>query len=149
MQIENEFGFIGPDETYIRHIKATAKNALRDEVILFTTDPPDKAAHGTLRDSELYTCVPPACRGSGGVTPKPPRNVASGTCQIDVTWTVLAHMLANEGLAKEQQDDTCSIWHSQIDVTWTGSAHLLADEGLAKSNKTTCIASGICRERLI
>lgn len=58
MQIENEFGFIGPDETYIRHITATAKNALRDDVILFTTDPPDKAARGTLSGSELYTCVP-------------------------------------------------------------------------------------------
>ncbi|BDA51062.1 probable beta-galactosidase [Coccomyxa sp. Obi] len=57
VQIENEFGFIGPDETYIRHIKATAKNALKDDVILFTTDPPDKAPRGTLTGSELYTAV--------------------------------------------------------------------------------------------
>ena len=57
-QIENEFGFIGPDETYMRHITKTAKNALRDEVILFTTDPPDKAPRGTLKGGELFTCAP-------------------------------------------------------------------------------------------
>lgn len=57
-QIENEFGFIGPDETYMRHITKTAKNALRDDVILFTTDPPDKAPKGTLKGGELFTCAP-------------------------------------------------------------------------------------------
>lgn len=62
VQIENEFGFVGKDsgadETYIRHLLNTAKNALGSDVIFFTTDPPDNAYYGTLRGGEVYTWAP-------------------------------------------------------------------------------------------
>lgn len=56
MQIENELGFIGPDETYLRHISQIAKEALgdHDDDILFTTNPVYNQDNGVLRD-EMYT----------------------------------------------------------------------------------------------
>ncbi|EIE21208.1 hypothetical protein COCSUDRAFT_57119 [Coccomyxa subellipsoidea C-169] len=52
-----KFGSLGLDETYLRHITETARNALRDDVILFTADPVDVAEKGTLSGRELFTTV--------------------------------------------------------------------------------------------
>lgn len=57
-QIENEFGFIGPNEPYMRHLTAIAKAALGPDHILFTTDPPVHVKRGSLPGSELLTCGP-------------------------------------------------------------------------------------------
>ncbi len=57
VQIENEFGFVGPNEPYMRHLIAIAKKAFGDDHILFTTDPPPLVQQGSLRGSELLTCA--------------------------------------------------------------------------------------------
>lgn len=56
-QMENEYGFCGSDRTYLRHLVATARQHLGDDVILYTTDPPPNVARGSLPGDEIYTCV--------------------------------------------------------------------------------------------
>lgn len=55
--MENEYGYCGSDPAYIRHLLGTARAALGDDVILFTTDPPALAASGSLPGGELFTCA--------------------------------------------------------------------------------------------
>jgi beta-galactosidase len=57
LKVENEYGFCGSDRTYLRHLVATARQHLGDEVILYTTDPPPNVARGSLPGDEVYTCV--------------------------------------------------------------------------------------------
>ncbi len=54
-QVENEYGYCGSDADYIRHLLRTAKAALGDDVIFYTTDPPSLAEAGSLPGDELYT----------------------------------------------------------------------------------------------
>ena len=48
LQIENEFGFVGPDEQYLRHLHVLAAANLVDDVVLFSTDPPSVITKGSL-----------------------------------------------------------------------------------------------------
>ncbi|KAK9816677.1 hypothetical protein WJX72_003581 [[Myrmecia] bisecta] len=57
VQVENEYGFFGPDPDYIRHLAALAKSALGDEAVIFTTDPPSIIANGTLAGDQVYSVV--------------------------------------------------------------------------------------------
>lgn len=56
--MENEYGYCGSDSDYIRHLLATAKAALGDDVIFYTTDPPSLIQAGSLPGDELYTLAP-------------------------------------------------------------------------------------------
>ena len=47
-QIENEFGFVGPNEPYLRHLHTLARDNLGDGVQLFSTDPPAVIDKGSL-----------------------------------------------------------------------------------------------------
>ena len=58
MQIENEFGFVGPDENYLRHLHTLARDNLVDDVVLFSTDPPAVIDKGSLGGGYSYACVP-------------------------------------------------------------------------------------------
>ena len=58
LQIENEYGYCGSDKAYLRHLLATARQQLGDDVILFTTDPPDIAHLGSLPGDDVFTCAP-------------------------------------------------------------------------------------------
>ena len=58
LQVENEYGYCGSDRAYLRHLLATARQQLGDEVILFTTDPPDLVHVGSLPGDEVFTCAP-------------------------------------------------------------------------------------------
>lgn len=48
LQIENEFGFVGPNEPYLRHLHTLARDNLGDDVQLFSTDPPAVIDKGSL-----------------------------------------------------------------------------------------------------
>ena len=52
VQVENEFGFVGPNEPYLRHITDTARQGLGNEVVLYSTDPPSVITKGTLGGSD-------------------------------------------------------------------------------------------------
>jgi beta-galactosidase len=54
-QVENEYGYCGSDKGYLHHLLSTAKAALGDDVIFYTTDPPTLAAAGSLSGDEVYT----------------------------------------------------------------------------------------------
>ena len=56
-QVENEFGFVGPNEPYLRHIVQTARQGLGDEVVLYSTDPPSVINKGTLGGHYVYACA--------------------------------------------------------------------------------------------
>ena len=58
LQVENEYGYCGSDRAYLRHLLATARQQLGDDVILFTTDPPDLAHLGSLPGDQVFTCAP-------------------------------------------------------------------------------------------
>ena len=47
-QIENEFGFVGPNEPYMRHLHTLARDNLGNDVQFFTTDPPAVITKGSL-----------------------------------------------------------------------------------------------------
>lgn len=57
-QIENEFGFLGPNERYLRHLLATARASLGEEALIYTTDPPPNLGKGTLPGADVYSCAP-------------------------------------------------------------------------------------------
>lgn len=57
MQVENEFGFIGPDQTYMRHLTNTMKSMLHDDVIWYTTDPPDVVNQGGPGNDLVFSYV--------------------------------------------------------------------------------------------
>lgn len=59
-QIENEFGFVGPNEPYLRHLLATARASLGEDALIYTTDPPPNLGKGTLAGDDVYTCAAPA-----------------------------------------------------------------------------------------
>jgi beta-galactosidase len=52
-QAENEFGFIGPDMTYMTHMISTIRN-YANSVILYTTDPPGVITKGTPGMDQVY-----------------------------------------------------------------------------------------------
>ena len=56
-QVENEFGFVGPNEPYLRHLNSTARNALGDNVVLYSTDPPSVIDDGTLGGNYVFACA--------------------------------------------------------------------------------------------
>ena len=58
VQIENEFGFVGPDEPYLRHLHTLARDNLVDYVVLFSTDPPAVITKGSLGGSYSFACAP-------------------------------------------------------------------------------------------
>ncbi len=58
MQVENEFGFIGPDATYMRHMTLTMQSMLHNDVVWYTTDPPDVAHQGGPGPGLVFTCAP-------------------------------------------------------------------------------------------
>lgn len=57
-QIENEFGFLGPNERYLRHLLATARASLGADALIYTTDPPPNLGKGTLPGADVYSCAP-------------------------------------------------------------------------------------------
>ena len=57
LQIENEFGFVGPDENYLRHLHTLARDNLVDDVVLFSTDPPAVIDKGSLGGSYSFAWV--------------------------------------------------------------------------------------------
>ncbi|BDA42797.1 beta-galactosidase [Coccomyxa sp. Obi] len=57
VQVENEYGYCGHNREYIRHLLRTARAALGDDVVFYTTDPPSLAEAGSLPGNELYTVV--------------------------------------------------------------------------------------------
>ena len=68
-QVENEYGYCGSNTVYLRHLLATARQQLGDNVILFTTDPPDIARLGSLPGAEVLTCALPEIRGNAITKP--------------------------------------------------------------------------------
>lgn len=60
LQVENEFGFIGPNEKYLRHLVGTVRASVGDDVLIYTTDPPPNIAKGTIPGHEVYRCYPPS-----------------------------------------------------------------------------------------
>lgn len=54
-QIENEFGFVGPDLPYLKELLRIAREILGDDVIIYTTDPPPRLANGTIPGPDVYT----------------------------------------------------------------------------------------------
>lgn len=54
LQVENEFGFVGPNEKYMRHLVGTVHTVLGDDLIIYTTDPPPNIATGSLADDSVY-----------------------------------------------------------------------------------------------
>ena len=54
-QVENELGFFKDDKAYVRHLVATARRHLGNDVVLYTTDPPAVAARGSLLGGEVFT----------------------------------------------------------------------------------------------
>ena len=52
--MENEFGFVGPNEKYMRHLVHTARASLGDAALIYTTDPPPNIAKGSLPGDEVY-----------------------------------------------------------------------------------------------
>ena len=55
-QIENEFGSVGPNDNYMRHLLNTARASLGSTAIIYTTDPPPYLAQGTVAGEEEYRC---------------------------------------------------------------------------------------------
>ncbi len=60
VQIENEFGFIGPNVPYLKELLRIARANLGEDVIIYTTDPPPRLANGTIPGPDVYTWVTPA-----------------------------------------------------------------------------------------
>eukprot|EP00884_Botryococcus_braunii_P002882 jgi/Botrbrau1/12595/Bobra.0169s0123.1 len=57
VQIENEFGFIGPNLLYLKDLLRIARATLGDDVIIYTTDPPPHLDNGTIPGPDVYTAV--------------------------------------------------------------------------------------------
>lgn len=55
LQIENEYGFVGGDLKYVRHLVNLAQGILGKEAILYTTDPPPVVQKGSLPGDEVFT----------------------------------------------------------------------------------------------
>ena len=55
MQIENEYGFVGGDLNYVRHLVNLAHEILGKEAMLYTTDPPPVVQKGSLPGEEVFT----------------------------------------------------------------------------------------------
>ena len=58
MQVENEFGFVGPNEEYIKHLVGTVRSVLGGDFIIYTTDPPPNIAKGSIAGDPVYRCPP-------------------------------------------------------------------------------------------
>ncbi len=59
-QVENEYGFCQlHDVPYLRHLVSLVRDSLGSNVIVYTTDPPNKIKWGTIKGSEVYSCAPP------------------------------------------------------------------------------------------
>lgn len=54
-QIENEYGTWGDSKPYIRHLAATARAALGNDALLYTTDAHWLLERGSLPGDEVYT----------------------------------------------------------------------------------------------
>ncbi len=53
-QVENEFGFVGPNEKYMRHLVGTMRASLGNDALIYTTDPPPNIAKGSLPGDEVF-----------------------------------------------------------------------------------------------
>lgn len=53
-QVENEFGFVGPNEKYMKHLVGTVRAVLGNDFIIYTTDPPPNIAKGSIADDSVY-----------------------------------------------------------------------------------------------
>ncbi len=79
-QVENEFGFVGPNEKYMRHLVGTVRASLGNDVVIYTTDPPPNIAKGSIAGDEVYRYLgnvfcklPPgaaACHSQGSMVPR-------------------------------------------------------------------------------
>lgn len=57
LQVENEFGFVGPNEAYMKHLVGTVRAALGNDVIIYTTDPPPNIAKGSIAGDSVYRYI--------------------------------------------------------------------------------------------
>eukprot|EP00884_Botryococcus_braunii_P022552 jgi/Botrbrau1/8981/Bobra.0148s0087.1 len=58
VQVENEYGFCQlHDVPYLRHLVSLVRDSLGSNVIVYTTDPPNKIKWGTIKGSEVYSVV--------------------------------------------------------------------------------------------
>ncbi|CAL8467305.1 g6842 [Coccomyxa elongata] len=57
VQVENEFGFVGPNEKYMRHLVGTMRASLGDDALIYTTDPPPNIAKGSLPGDEVFSVI--------------------------------------------------------------------------------------------
>ncbi|CAN0878039.1 Beta-galactosidase 17 [Linum grandiflorum] len=59
VQIENEFGSYGDDQTYLRHLVRLARRHLGDSIILYTTDggARENLERGTIRGDAVFSAV--------------------------------------------------------------------------------------------
>lgn len=57
VQVENEYGFCGENKSYLRHLIRLARTHLGEDIVLFTTDPPEIAAKGSIAGDAVYTVV--------------------------------------------------------------------------------------------
>lgn len=57
MQIENEYGFCwrGPDRKYLRFLSDKLRQYMGEDVLIYTTDPPDYVERGSLPGDEVFT----------------------------------------------------------------------------------------------
>ena len=55
LQVENEYGFIGEDKPYIRHLVGLVRQHLGNEILIYTTDPPDVVHKGSLPGDEVFS----------------------------------------------------------------------------------------------
>lgn len=59
-QVENELGFLNNDnQGYLRHLVATTRQHLGQDVVIYTTDPPPNVQKGSLPGAEVFTCATP------------------------------------------------------------------------------------------
>ena len=57
LQVENEFGFVGPNEKYMKHLVETVRTVLGNDFIIYTTDPPPNIAKGSLAGDAVYRWI--------------------------------------------------------------------------------------------
>ena len=54
--MENELGFLNNDnQAYLRHLVATTRQHLGQEITIYTTDPPPNVQKGSLPGGEVFT----------------------------------------------------------------------------------------------
>ena len=81
LQVENEFGFVGPNEKYIKHLVGTVRTVLGNDFIIYTTDPPPNIAKGSLAGDSVYRYQCHAC-------PDPLRSLSIQIKPSATSWAV-------------------------------------------------------------